>query len=169
MTALARNAKRAALLLVVAGMLAACGFQLRGSANLPPEMALTRLQVADDSTGFVRELRLLLNANGVRLAGADPSGAATLEILRQRMNRRPLTITGQARVREYELSFLVDFRLLDAEGEVLIDREELRMLRDYRFDEQQILAATREEELLREDLHRSMAAQLIRRLEAAAR
>ena len=43
--------------------------------------------------------------------------------------------------------------------------EVLRLTRDYSFDEQEILAATREEEFLRADLRQIMAGRVLRRLE----
>lgn len=147
-------------------LLVACGFQLRGEARLPPDMSETWLQVPDDSTAFVRELTLMLRANGVNLHNRPQEGAAHLRIYGERMRREPLTISGAARVREFVLIFDVDFELLDADGEVLIARETLRQTRDYSFDEQEILAATREEDFLRNDLRRSLAAQMLRRLEA---
>ena len=146
--------------------LTGCGFELRGSASLPPEMDRTRLQVADPDSLFARELRLLLAANGVTLVDAAAEDAAVLRILRQRLDRRTLTVSGNARVREYELVFELRFALDGPGGETLVAPEILRLARDFQFDEQEILGATSEEELLREDLRRSMAAALIRRLEA---
>ncbi|NKI34307.1 hypothetical protein HFP89_03925 [Wenzhouxiangella sp. XN79A] len=145
--------------------LAGCGFELRGSASLPAEMDRTRLQVADPDSLFARELRLLLEANGVTLVDAAED-AAVLRILRQRIDRRTLTVSGNARVREFELVFELRFALDGPGGETLVAPESLRLARDFQFDEQEILGATSEEELLREDLRRSMASALIRRLEA---
>lgn len=150
-------------------LLPGCGFELRGSASLPAEMERTRLQVADADSLFARELRLLLTANGVTLVDAAAEDAAVLRILRQDITRRALTVSGNARVREYELVFELRFALDGPDGERLIAPENLRLVRDYQFDEQEILGATSEEELLREDLRRSMAAALVRRLEAAGR
>jgi len=150
-------------------LLAGCGFQLRGAANLPEVMAATRLETPDPTSPFARELELLLRANGVRLVEADTAGAARLRILRQRINRRALSISGDARVREFELVFDLRFTLVGPEGGVLLAPESLRLERDFQFDEQEILGAATEEELIREELARSMAAQLIRRLEAFGR
>jgi LPS-assembly lipoprotein len=154
----------AILLLVL--LLTACGFQLRGEARLPPAMAETWLNVPDDSTAFVRELSLMLRANGVEVRERPDPAAAELRIFSERIAREALTISGQARVREFVLVFDLDFELRDADGAVLIPRETLRLMRDYSFDEQEILAATREEEFLRKDLRQAMAARLLRRLEA---
>ncbi len=154
------------VLLLIASLLVGCGFELRGSASLPAEMDRTRLQVADPDSLFARELRLLLEANGVTLVDAAAEDAAELRILRQRIDRRTLTVSGNARVREYELVFELRFALEGSDGEALVAPESLRLARDFQFDEQEILGAASEEELLREDLRRSMAAALVRRLEA---
>lgn len=159
----------AALLLALVLVLAGCGFQLRGAANLPKEMATTWLRVEDPTSAFARELELLLRGNGVELADGPGQGAAELDIMRERITRRALTISGDARVREFELVFDLRFRLVDASGAVLLGPESLRLERDFQFDEQEILAAATEEELVREELRRSMAASLIRRLEAFGR
>jgi len=150
-------------------MLAGCGFQLRGTANLPEAMSTTWVQVQDPTSAFARELELLLRGNGVEIAQGPGEEAAQLEIMRERITRRALTISDQARVREFEIVFDLQFRLLDSSGAVLLGPETLRLARDFQFDEQEILGAATEEELLREELRRSMAANLIRRLEAFGR
>jgi LPS-assembly lipoprotein len=155
------------LLLLV--MATGCGFQLRGQASLPSAMDTTWLAVPDATSEFARELALLLRGNGVTLADAPGQEAAELRILEERITRRALTISGDARVREFEVVFDLRFSLTAADGEVLLPPESLRLERDFQFDEQEILGAATEEELLREDLRRSMAAALIRRLEAYGR
>lgn len=156
---------RTLALTVMCAWLAGCGFQLRGEARLPAVMSETRLVAADDTSLFVRELGLLLEANGARVV--DHPDAAVLQIYSERVRREPLSISGQARVREYLLIHEVEFELRDADGGILIEREQLRLTRDYSFDEQEILGAQREEEFLRDDLRREMASRLMRRLEAA--
>jgi len=154
------------LMLLSLAVLTACGFQLRGEARLPEAMSTTWLDVPDANSVFVRELALRLEADGVGVVDRAEAGAAVLRISRERLRSEPLTISGQARVREFVLVFELDFTLLDADGETLVPLETLRLTREYSFDEQAILAATREEEFLRADLRRAMASQLLRRLEA---
>jgi LPS-assembly lipoprotein len=147
-------------------LLAGCGFQLRGEARLPGYMDRTWVAVADDTTVFVRELGLLLEANGVERLASQADNAATLRIESQTMRRQPLSVTGQARVREFLIVFEVRWRLENDQGETVLESATLRLTRDYSFDEGEILAAQREEEFLRDELGRAMARQLIRRLEA---
>ncbi len=158
---------RALAIALISLVLVACGFQLRGEARLPAVMDRTWLQSSDDSSTFVRELARYLEANGVALIDKPDEQAATLQIFSERMRREPLTITGEARVREFLLIFDVNFELRDGEGQVLIERERLQLTREFSFDEQEILAAQREQEFLEGDLRRAMTARLVRRLEAA--
>lgn len=158
--------RTAIALCLAAALLAGCGFQLRGEARLPEAMAQTWLAVPDANSEFARELALRLEGDGVELTAGAQAEAAVLRVHSERLRNQPLTISGQARVREFLLVFEIEFELLDGTGGVLIERETLRLTREYSFDEQAILAASREEEFLRDDLRRSMVSQLLRRLEA---
>jgi len=160
--------RRWMIAILAAALLAGCGFQLRGEARLPGFMDRTYVAVANDSTVFVRELGLLLAANDVTIVDEPGPDAATLRIDSQDIRRQPLSVSGQARVREFLIIFEVTWRLEDAAGEVVLERSSIRLTRDYSFDEGEILAAQREEEFLRDDLGRAMATQMIRRLEALA-
>ncbi|AKS40965.1 LPS-assembly lipoprotein LptE [Wenzhouxiangella marina] len=143
----------------------ACGFQLRGEAQLPAFMERTLIVSGDQSSPFLRELERLLEANGVEVETRPGESQAELVIVSERLRREPLTIAGDARVREFVLIFELTLSLSDPDGVLRIDRETLRLTRDYSFDEQEILAATREEEFLRSDLRQAMATRVLRRLE----
>ncbi|QOC22104.1 hypothetical protein IC757_13915 [Wenzhouxiangella sp. AB-CW3] len=157
---------RALSLLLFCLVLAACGFQLRGEARLPAVMGSTWLEVSDAGSDFGRDLARQLEANGIRVLDAHQDGAAHLKIHREQIRREALTFTGQARVREFLLIYDMAFELRDAQGDTLVGPETLQLTREYSFDEQEILAAQREQEFLEDDLRRAMVARLLRRLEA---
>ena len=64
-------------------LLGGCGFQLRGQAQLPPELSVVYLQsqttVGTPPGALSRKLRLLLANSGVTLT-RDPAQAKALEI-----------------------------------------------------------------------------------------
>jgi LPS-assembly lipoprotein len=66
---------------------------------------------------------------------------------------------------EYELTYKVVFSV-DSGGRTLIDHEEISATRDISFDEAQLLAKEREQEILREGLARDLVALVMRRLAA---
>lgn len=164
------TAWRLAACLFAAGLALAstgCGFQLRGAAELPAAMATTLIRIDDSTTAFARNLSRRLEANGVRVVGNATDAGAILDIPVARVRREAVSISGAARVREYRLNFDVAFRLVTPDGATLLESQDLTLARDYSFDEQEILASTREEEFLRDELYRAMVDQVIRRLEAA--
>ncbi|MEJ8568451.1 LPS assembly lipoprotein LptE [Elongatibacter sediminis] len=149
---------------LAAVLLSACGFQLRGKAELPPEMAQTHLVIDDRYSPFARRVRVLLEQAGVNLVGLNEA-AAVLEIPRNDVRTEVLTIGDNARVREYRISHTVQFRLLRADGAELIPLQTIRQTRDISFDEQQILAVSREQEYVKQDLANTLSRLLLSRLE----
>jgi len=156
-----------AILLALLGalLLGGCGFQLRGEANLPPEMDRTQMIVNDEYSTLARRVRTMLERNGVQFVGAERA-TAILEIPQNEVVTEVLTIADNARAREYRVTYTVRFRLTDANGTDLIGWQTLRQSREISFDEQQILASSREQEYLREELAETMAQLLVARLES---
>ena len=107
----------------------------------------------------------MLEQNGVQFVGSK-SASAILEIPVNNVVTDVLTIGDNARVREYRVSHTVRFRLLDTNGEVLVDWQNLRQAREVSFDEQQILAGSREQEYLKKELAETLSRLLIARLES---
>lgn len=157
-------AHRWVLMLILAVGLSGCGFQLRGQIDLPDSMRVITVTSPDDTTDFVRELSAQLRANGVQLAKGGAPKASVLRVTQERTYREALTISQDARVREYVLYLEVRFDFLDAEARPIIQNEVIRLSRDYSFNDQAILGSSREEELLAEDLARAMAFMIVRQL-----
>jgi len=152
------------LLPCLALALAACGFQLRGKAQLPPEMNQTQMVIDDEYSAVARRVRVLLEQAGVHFV---PAGQATaiLEIPQNQVLTEVLTIGDNARVREYRISHTLQFRLLAADGREIIPLQTIRQIRDISFDEQRILALSREQEYVKQDLADTISRLLVTRLE----
>jgi outer membrane lipopolysaccharide assembly protein LptE/RlpB len=142
-----------------------CGFQLRDDVELPPQMAKTQMVIDDEYSALARRVKVMLEQSGVRFVNAEEA-SAVLEIPVNNVVTDVLTIGDNARVREYRISHTVRFRLLDAEGEVLLSWQNLRQAREISFDEQRILAGSREQEYLKKELAETLSRLLIARLES---
>lgn len=158
-----RTVNKLIILLIVPVLLAACGFKLQTRADLPPEMQQTRLEVSSPYSLFARRLEILLEQNGVRVVESG-ANAAILVVPQNRARREIQSIGDNARVREFLIRHTVQFHLLDSEGNELIPLQTLEQSRVYEFNEQDILAAERESEFLRDDLADSLARMVVRRL-----
>ena len=142
-----------------------CGFQLRNNVELPPQMAKTQMVVDDEYSTLARRVRVMLEQSGVQFVNGNEA-SAILEIPVNNVVTDVLTIGDNARVREYRISHTVRFRLLDAQGQVLLGWQNMRQAREVSFDEQRILAGSREQEYLKKELAETLSRLLIARLES---
>jgi LPS-assembly lipoprotein len=146
----------------------ACGFQLREDTELPPEMARTRMVIDDEYSLLARRVRVLLEQSGATFVSSK-NATAFLEIPTSNVVTEVLTVGDNARVREFRISHTVKFRVTDADGRDIIPSQTIRQAREVSFDEQKILAASREQEYLEQDLAETLARMLVTRLGASER
>ena len=141
----------------------ACGFQLQTKVELPPEMQRTKLEVQSPFSEFARRLETQLEQNG-SMVGNRLEGAAILEVPVNIMRKEIQSIGDNARVREFLIRHTVQFRLIDSEGVELIPLQSFEQSRIYSFNEQDILAAEREDEFFLMDWVDATARMVVRRL-----
>jgi len=151
------------VMLVTILLLGACGFQLQTRVELPPEMQRTKLEVQAPYSEFARRLETHLEQNGVKVV-TGLGDAAILEVPVNNMRKEIQSIGDNARVQEFLIRHTVQFRLVDSAGVELIPLQIFEQSRIYSFNEQDILAAEREDEFLRRDLADATARMVVRRL-----
>ena len=154
---------RTGLLICALLLLSACGFQLQTNAQLPPQADRVHIEIADPYSEFTRRLTTLLEQNGVQIVPAAEAHAV-LKVPVNTVIKDIASIGDSARVREFRLTHRVRFSLSTAQGELLVPEQNLRLSRVISFDENDILAVTREEEYLRSELADTLARQVLRRL-----
>ena len=151
-------------LLLAACMIAACGFQLRGTADVPFES----LYVPQSAGGIGLELKRSIQAGTRARVVDDPKqAAAILEFTEETRLKEILSLTGQGRVREYLLRYRVGFRVHDGKGKDFVPANTVMLLRDISFNDADVLAKESEEQLLYRDMQTDMVQQILRRLAAA--
>jgi LPS-assembly lipoprotein len=146
-------------------LLAGCGFHLQGRQPLPPAFGNTYIDTRDEQTDFVQDLRKALIASGSNVIRTQGSSSATISVHEDELTERILSVSARNIPTEYELTYRVEFSVR-ADGKELIGREEISATRDISFDEAQLLAKEREQEILREALARDLVALVMRRLAA---
>ena len=149
-----------ALAIAIAG---GCGYQLRGAVPLPPGLDAIRIAAPTDIRNALVQL---LDGGGVRVQPADGSAGALLRISDERFDRRVLSVDpGTGKESEFELAYQVVFEVTGAEGEELVPEQTVSLIRDYVFDPDAVLGKSREQNVLRAEMRRDAAAQIVRRIE----
>ena len=153
------------ILLIVSLLMAACGFQLRGSTDFPPGMSAVYINTPDRYSPFYRELTKTIRASKLTLA-SDPIDADTvIRVLNDETGRRALSVSARNVPREYEVFYLVRYAVL-IEGEEVLAPQQFILTRDYTFDETQVLGKALEEQVLRESIAEDLVGLLVQRIGA---
>ncbi len=159
------NPLRITLLLALCLALVACGFRLRGEAQLPAGFERLHLDVANPGNSLGADLAEALARAGAQIVASPDKASARLRIPVNEMRTEILTVGPAARIREFEIRYRVELEVLDAAGEPRLARQIIELNRDYTFDERAALGAEQEAELLRVELQREMLQNVLRRLE----
>ncbi len=144
-------------------ILTACGFQLRGHADLPQGMERVYLQ-ADASIILTRHLQRSLIQAGAALVTDVEHATAILVIENEDQQRSVLSVSESARVREYESFYSVTFALRKSDGVVILPKQTIELRRDYSFNENVVLAKEREQASLVRDMQAEAVQVIMRKI-----
>ncbi len=155
-----------ALLLLMASLVQGCGFQLRGSVALPSSIGPVYIQGLGEYDELRRELAQMLSFSDIPLASESKGAGSTLKISHRSTDRRVLSVDGNGNVAEYELHEGARFALIGSDGQALVEEQPVSAITTYLNTETQVLGKQQEEGVLRKDLQRDLASQIMRRLQA---
>ena len=158
---------RAALSLAFALLVSGCGFQLRGTAELPFE---TLYMPPATGPGVVLDLRRNI-ASGTHTSVVDDpkKAAAVLEFSQEAREKVILSLNAAGRVSEYQLRYRVGFRVHDGKGGEFVPAKTVQLTREITFNDSDVLSKETEEQLMYRDMQRDMVQQIMRYLAAAQR
>ena len=146
-------------------MLAACGFQLRGTASFAFESIYVG---APPALPFTVELKRALAGGGsARVVDAPQNAQVVLEISNLSDDKSVLSLSPGGRAREFLLVRRVNFALRDAAGNVWLPADSIEIRRTFLYDDSERLAREIQEQRLVAEMQSDSIAQIVRRLQAA--
>jgi LPS-assembly lipoprotein len=151
------------VVVIVASLLASCGFHLQGALTAPAEMERTFVAAVDTHSQFYRELRAQLRLAGVDLVDTDADATATFSILFDETEQRVLSVSARNVPTEYEVYYTIEYALSSG-SKNLLDTQSLTLTRDYTYDSRLVLGKGREEELLREAIVKDLVRIVLRQI-----
>ena len=145
-------------------LLAGCGFQLRGTADLP----FDTLYVPGATGGIALDVKRNIVAGTRTKIVDDPKTAeAQLQFTQEVRDRSILSLAATGRVREYQLRYRVGFRVHDGKGGEFVPASSIVLTRDITFNDSDVLSKEAEEAQPYRDMQFDMVQQIMRRLAAA--
>ncbi len=154
------------LVLLTLLALTSCGFTLRGSANIPPQLQNLVLVSSDGNSDIMQELRRALQANKVTILDTADSNSYQLLIGAAEIQERIISVNSNARAGEFELSISVPYQLRTSTT-VFLEQEVLTLDKVYLADPNNAVAKAEERELMETEIRRELVSLILRRLQNA--
>ncbi len=148
---------------MLSAMLSACGFRLAGRTPLSESMKSAYVQSTDQQTDFAQSLRKALLTSGAHPPLSKDGASSVVNILRDEVVRRTLSVSAQNKPNEYEITYFVRFSVSSGDKELLAPQE-ISATRSYSFSESALLAKEHEESILRQAMAHDLADRVVRQL-----
>jgi len=141
-------------------VLSACGFQLRGDYLLAPELQTIYISSVDKHGELTRQIKQHLTRNQVKLAKEFSTDIPEMRILKDKLDRRTLSVFPNGQVAEYELIYTVkyEFRIKGKDPQVF----KFELNRDYQDNPNIALAKSRELSLMLSEMRQQAADRILR-------
>lgn len=156
---------RSLLALLLTGLLAACGFQLRGAYALPFDRIYIALPETNELHAQLK--RSLTTGSNARVIGEQKDAQATLLILKDTNAKNILSLAATGQAREFQLVRTFTFRVFDSKGRDWLPQTQIELHRDISFSDNLVLSKDLEEAMLWRDIQVELVQQIMRRLAAA--
>jgi LPS-assembly lipoprotein len=151
--------------LVLLSLLSACGFKLRGTVEIPPELNPMYLQ--GGAGALNRAILQRLEYSEVRLAPRPQDARITVRILNESRSSRVIAVDRDGKVLASELHYRVNFDAVGQDGKELVPAQNLDLVRTYENPDVEVLGKQLEADLIYEDLAQDAADRILDRLRAA--
>ena len=150
-------------IIVATLVLSACGFHLQGHTPLPDVVKTPYVQTNDRQSEFAISLERAMISSGAHPVEQKNKASVVVNILKDDVVRRTLSVSAQNQPDEYELTYTVRFSVTAGDKE-LLPPTDISNVRSFAFAEQLLLAKNHEETILRQDMAHDLADMVMRRL-----
>lgn len=148
-------------LLTLILLTSACGYQLRGSIDLPEGLKSIYLQGA--SAQLRKTIQKTLKSSGGQLVENIEQAGLVVQIIKEKMDRRVLSLSSTGRASEYEIIYTLDYNLLDTEGKTLSKMQKIEINKNYFNNQEQVLGKDNEERVIKEEMYRRAVQTIVNR------
>lgn len=153
--------KRNLVVLGLALLLSACGFQLRGTGQADFALQELDLQARNSFGETVRELEALLERSQVRVHAAAPY---SLHLTREQTHQRTASYTSSARSAEYELTSVLDYEFRGPQNTLLL-QDSVEVQKVYVHDSNNLIGSSQEGDQLRNEMRRELLQLMVARIQ----
>ena len=160
-----------AVVLVMALLLSACGYHLRGAFQLPEN--LKSVYVEGVTGDVLEQFKQVLKASSATLSSSRKEAGIVIKVSNEEFNRRVLSVSSSGKSNEFELEYRMDYEFANAKDVLLMEKQTVEIRRDYYNDQKFVIAKENEENVIRNEMYRQAVQTILNRarvvLEAGAK
>ncbi len=136
---------------------------MQGAFAVPDAMQRTYIETENSRSLFYRAFRRDLQAAGVNVVDSRNEATAVFTIYYDETSQRVLSVSARNVPTEYEVFYTISYGLMG--GDVtLIDVQDMTVVRDYTYDETQVLGKAKEEEVIRNALVQDLVGVVLKQI-----
>jgi LPS-assembly lipoprotein len=153
------------IILIMALLLSACGYHLRGALELPKGMKNVYLE--GGSAQLREQFKRAMEISSVQLSNTPENAGIIVKIFDEDSRRRVLSLSSGGIANDFELSYRFDYELLDSKNKVLMPRQPVEIKREYYNDQFAIIAKGNEEAVIRDEMYQQAVRTVVNRARVA--
>jgi len=150
------------LFMVFCSSLTSCGFKLRGDYLIPTQLKSLYVSSVDTHGELTRLLKKHLKTNQINLVNTPSEQTPELRIIKDKLDRRTLSVFDNGQVAEYEIIYTVNYLLRVPHAKT--QHFSFDINRDYQDDPDNALAKSRELSLMLSEMRSEAADKILRDL-----
>jgi len=152
-------------LLVSSLLVQACGFKLRGSVAINPNLTPVQIKDLGGVNQIAPVLRDAILNQGIAVVHESSQANAIVNLMAERFDRKVLTVSSAGQVQEYTLTYSVDFFVNSNDETELLKKSSVYVERVLRFDEAELSAKAAEAGSLQKNMLQDASRQILRQME----
>ncbi len=149
------------VVLVIALLLSACGYHLRGGLDLPENFKKVYLE--GGSSQLREAFNQTLKASAARLTSTPEQAGIIVRIVGENAKRRALSLSARGRSNEIELYYRLEYELPEPNNTADSHRQLVEIRREYFNDQQDIVAKDNEEAVIQNEMYQQAVSAIINR------
>jgi LPS-assembly lipoprotein len=149
----------------IAFLISACGWQLRGTTDVPQNVSPLYVSAIDAHGELITLLQRTLKGNGVTLTNNSNAALYSISILEETKDKRTAGVGSNALSSAYELTLKADYEVR-AKNSDYVSKATAVSVRSFNYNSASIGSAAQEEALLVKEMRHELVQQMLRRLNA---
>ncbi len=157
--------KKSVILMIMALLLNACGYHLRGAFELPT--GLKSIYLDGGSAQLQEQFKKAMELSSVPLASSADKAGIVIRISDEVSQRRVLSLASSGAANDFELDYRLNYEISDAKENVLLAQQPVEIRREYYNDQTAVIAKEAEELLIRNEMYLQAVRTMISRAKVA--